>query len=126
MIRRPPRSTRTDTLFPYTTLFRSLTLTLFPKIGHHLCLHVRRKDQIKRSIDISHRFHRAGHELVVMKIGVVTFGDRAILYHLYDAVPNLRPFFDSGQCPPTNPPLAPALPPPHHFPIPPNPPPPAP
>src|SRR3546814_10161006 len=27
MIRRPPRSTRTDTLFPYTTLFRS-TVTL--------------------------------------------------------------------------------------------------
>src|SRR3546814_14024864 len=25
MIRRPPRSTRTDTLFPYTTLFRSLS-----------------------------------------------------------------------------------------------------
>src|SRR3546814_3620100 len=29
MIRRPPRSTRTDTLFPYTTLFRSL-----PQTGH--------------------------------------------------------------------------------------------
>src|SRR3546814_4665261 len=28
MIRRPPRSTRTDTLFPYTTLFRSCRLTL--------------------------------------------------------------------------------------------------
>src|SRR3546814_19097925 len=27
MIRRPPRSTRTDTLFPYTTLFRSLLRT---------------------------------------------------------------------------------------------------
>src|SRR3546814_3143188 len=27
MIRRPPRSTRTDTLFPYTTLFRSHSLT---------------------------------------------------------------------------------------------------
>src|SRR3546814_2396580 len=26
MIRRPPRSTRTDTLFPYTTLFRSYEL----------------------------------------------------------------------------------------------------
>src|SRR3546814_9778723 len=26
MIRRPPRSTRTDTLFPYTTLFRSLII----------------------------------------------------------------------------------------------------
>src|SRR3546814_5306586 len=28
MIRRPPRSTRTDTLFPYTTLFRSHGRTL--------------------------------------------------------------------------------------------------
>src|SRR3546814_19443831 len=28
MIRRPPRSTRTDTLFPYTTLFRSLRCAL--------------------------------------------------------------------------------------------------
>src|SRR3546814_1912938 len=28
MIRRPPRSTRTDTLFPYTTLFRSRLLQL--------------------------------------------------------------------------------------------------
>src|SRR3546814_5250604 len=26
MIRRPPRSTRTDTLFPYTTLFRSVQI----------------------------------------------------------------------------------------------------
>src|SRR3546814_309305 len=32
MIRRPPRSTLTDTLFPYTTLFRSYLLTLwFPQ-----------------------------------------------------------------------------------------------
>src|SRR3546814_6771772 len=29
MIRRPPRSTRTDTLFPYTTLFRSNVCSLF-------------------------------------------------------------------------------------------------
>src|SRR3546814_8886289 len=28
MIRRPPRSTRTDTLFPYTTLFRSHSVSL--------------------------------------------------------------------------------------------------
>src|SRR3546814_15735842 len=32
MIRRPPRSTRTDTLFPYTTLFRSV-LPAGPEIG---------------------------------------------------------------------------------------------
>src|SRR3546814_235276 len=30
MIRRPPRSTRTDTLFPYTTLFRSPYPSLVP------------------------------------------------------------------------------------------------
>src|SRR3546814_20613274 len=29
MIRRPPRSTRTDTLFPYTTLVRSVELFFF-------------------------------------------------------------------------------------------------
>src|SRR3546814_17841932 len=29
MIRRPPRSTRTDTLFPYTTLFRSDVLAVW-------------------------------------------------------------------------------------------------
>src|SRR3546814_15556012 len=28
MIRRPPRSTRTDTLFPYTTLFRSVVAAI--------------------------------------------------------------------------------------------------
>src|SRR3546814_8526216 len=31
MIRRPPRTTRTDTLFPYTTLFRSPTYQPAPK-----------------------------------------------------------------------------------------------
>src|SRR3546814_2063079 len=34
MIRRPPRSTRTDTLFPYTTLFRSSSINgrLLPRV----------------------------------------------------------------------------------------------
>src|SRR3546814_7265968 len=35
MIRRPPRSTRTDTLFPYTTLFRSEGLARMLKIGEY-------------------------------------------------------------------------------------------
>src|SRR3546814_10469047 len=37
MIRRPPRSTRTDTLFPYTTLFRSwrqVAAGLYPRRRH--------------------------------------------------------------------------------------------
>src|SRR3546814_20793357 len=33
MIRRPPRSTRTDTLFPYTTLFRSIRWALQPNLS---------------------------------------------------------------------------------------------
>src|SRR3546814_19803970 len=38
MIRRPPRSTRTDTLFPYTTLFRSNSISALvarPPFAHH-------------------------------------------------------------------------------------------
>src|SRR3546814_5039610 len=35
MIRRPPRSTRTDTLFPYTTLFRSICA---PALAQHAAL----------------------------------------------------------------------------------------
>src|SRR3546814_10631762 len=34
MIRRPPRSTRTDTLFPYTTLFRSNAVVSTHSQGH--------------------------------------------------------------------------------------------
>src|SRR3546814_18474629 len=47
MSRRPPRSTRTDTLFPYTTLFRSQPRPLAPEAGdavvvarHRGCDHV--------------------------------------------------------------------------------------
>src|SRR3546814_16089815 len=38
MIRRPPRSTRTDTLFPYTTLFRSRTCHKLDPPGDNACL----------------------------------------------------------------------------------------
>src|SRR3546814_6949890 len=42
MIRRPPRSTRTDTLFPYTTLFRSQQLDYLeePDVFHDVFGHV--------------------------------------------------------------------------------------
>src|SRR3546814_14677539 len=36
MTRRPPRSTRTDTLFPYTTLFRSTGWLCDERRGQHL------------------------------------------------------------------------------------------
>src|SRR3546814_9447352 len=40
MIRRPPRSTRTDTLFPYTTLFRSNVDDLHDRAGSTRLVHM--------------------------------------------------------------------------------------
>src|SRR3546814_20053405 len=53
MIRRPPRSTRTDTLFPYTTLFRSL-----PFVGSELSQHDRWRDMagLDRPYEAQHVF----------------------------------------------------------------------
>src|SRR3546814_11250778 len=45
MIRRPPRSTRTDTLFPYTTLFRSLRCRVERDgFAVRLCVEMRRAE----------------------------------------------------------------------------------
>src|SRR3546814_18352513 len=52
MIRRPPRSTRTDTLFPYTTLFRSII-------------------QLRRGLDLVH--HGAGDDIAATRPGVDHF-----------------------------------------------------
>src|SRR3546814_8502300 len=54
MIRRPPRSTRTDTLFPYTTLFRSSTLVdgIFRTATRSRLVHTSRRhieDYVSRS-----------------------------------------------------------------------------
>src|SRR3546814_4055225 len=43
MIRRPPRSTRTDTLFPYTTLFRSRAIWVGQGVVDLLAVFLRRK-----------------------------------------------------------------------------------
>src|SRR3546814_6874622 len=55
MIRRPPRSTRTDTLFPYTTLFRSPCLSIgslsrspFGALSHSMTI-TRRSRSVARS-----------------------------------------------------------------------------
>src|SRR3546814_14757100 len=50
MIRRPPRSTRTDTLFPYTTLFRSVEEVVRPVeqsvVDHDVALLAELVDQL--------------------------------------------------------------------------------
>src|SRR3546814_3268993 len=54
MIRRPPRSTRTDTLFPYTTLFRSGTLGNLQD-GEHCPLILFRQKALRRHAEDSSR-----------------------------------------------------------------------
>src|SRR3546814_13909419 len=56
MIRRPPQSTRTDTLFPYTTLFRSA------RHSWHMV-----------------RFSFAGHDLVALREGALFWPARGAL-----------------------------------------------
>src|SRR3546814_4532918 len=51
MIRRPPRSTRTDTLFPYTTLFRSVDTGM---LGEAPVLDGRQHRQVER-VDLGRR-----------------------------------------------------------------------
>src|SRR3546814_1982399 len=61
MIRRPPRSTRTDTLFPYTTLFRSPQYRL--PVGDHAAsaLPLGRTDDRLYRRGISRRLHGRRH-----------------------------------------------------------------
>src|SRR3546814_12849438 len=53
MIRRPPRSTRTDTLFPYTTLFRSASTFIFLdlKKDRYFRLPARLEDHFRNLVD---------------------------------------------------------------------------
>src|SRR3546814_18986052 len=64
VIRRPPRSTRTDTLFPYTTLFRSIgTEVMTPYLVAAKSLH--------------HHLKRG--RMVIMDDGTLTDRDRSVL-----------------------------------------------
>src|SRR3546814_8906444 len=62
MIRRPPRSTRTDTLFPYTTLFRSLAEHANAS-GHVQAEHRPDQEELRRLHRLVHRDVLAGHQL---------------------------------------------------------------
>src|SRR3546814_18991444 len=55
MIRRPPRSTRTDTLFPYTTLFRSAQFTRITRLTQDTRYRVAAAIAKGREIDLHKR-----------------------------------------------------------------------
>src|SRR3546814_12426838 len=65
MIRRPPRSTRTDTLFPYTTLFRSVLHARIERAGAGAeadAVDVRRIEAVRGRDDDGARNEGAGAE----------------------------------------------------------------
>src|SRR3546814_4893794 len=73
MIRRPPRSTLTDTLFPHSTRFRSALL--------HLS--VRLPECLGQAITVTLRLAGANHDLAVLALGAWVF---AIDDHGHDAL----------------------------------------
>src|SRR3546814_18319434 len=88
MIRRPPRSTRTDTLFPYTTLFRSWRRAVLAATrraanayaetrSHHHRWRARRESTSSASdVDSQHRESRADleHPRVLPRLGQLAAG----------------------------------------------------
>src|SRR3546814_5362201 len=70
MIRRPPRSTRTDTLFPYTTLFRSLQGAVVGQQQQAFRIDVEPADRLQAA-----QFGRQAIEYRGAAVGVARGGD---------------------------------------------------
>src|SRR3546814_20928089 len=87
MIRRPPRSTRTDTLFPYTTLFRSAKLKCWLITAVDAYLDMRAlHDVVFHSEELPLR-HAMGDEPVVKKLaGLLLVGEAAGAWSIMDPV----------------------------------------
>src|SRR3546814_13461252 len=105
MIRQPPRSTRTDTLFPYPTLFRSFRLWLYPsyvplidqlRLDHHV-EHVGDRRRIRRHriglVELLQPQHlaRAGAELDALDVAVKRPPFAGRLLHAAAVVAELAP-----------------------------------
>src|SRR3546814_837326 len=76
MIRRPPRSTRTDTLFPYTTLFRSRIRAMNQDFAQG--------GVIEDANTVAHRLYFAGNALFFGVAGLPEIGSArpaAVVFH---------------------------------------------
>src|SRR3546814_14866661 len=108
MMRRPPRSTRTDTLFPYTTLFRSRARERRVEhidIGHHLACRPHRVGGVVMPIDAKRieedarpRLHQEFDDLArciakidIRRRGIATVDHREAVEIAMDARQSLDP-----------------------------------
>src|SRR3546814_10703834 len=74
MIRRPPRSTRTDTLFPYTTLFRSFRIkAMLERKARRDLLH----HHLRMILVFLQRFHRAIDDAIIEAVQLAAVGKRS-------------------------------------------------
>src|SRR3546814_8126737 len=79
MIRRPPRSTRTDTLFPYTTLFRSEFVARFERVKARRSS-VGAGPRAKEAVNVPHKFaFRSNRDEVALVIPRVSSENRPFL-----------------------------------------------
>src|SRR3546814_3768547 len=76
MIRRPPRSTRTYTLFPYTTLFRSFTQV----VCRSHC-----GSRSRNSRQHGHQFQATLEQPLLKRLGEADDGDGRILVEVFEA-----------------------------------------
>src|SRR3546814_494290 len=110
MIRRPPRSTRTDTLFPYTTLFRSkwwlsaIEGVCYPRRGRPIMTcnlllwrwsedynsPAKRKKKGVKFADITAQFAKTGDHAAIGEADVAAF--RADVDRAFGADEDSRPF----------------------------------
>src|SRR3546814_12006952 len=104
----PPVSTRTDTRFPYTTLFRSHFSRFESKAltGWVADEPVVRGNHIRFPLDVTHVYGAdgvrrvAGTMLLTVQVGdsslaeQLRYGDDILIHSAYDAVP---PFFNPGE-----------------------------
>src|SRR3546814_20215246 len=95
MIRRPPRSTRTDTLFPYTTLFRSHPVDAMPHRGRFLEIRECDTDRLLVGLDDPvitghqrhdrHRFGRVDRKVptrMMLDVAILTMTPQLLIAHL--------------------------------------------
>src|SRR3546814_9955783 len=88
MIRRPPRSTRTDTLFPYTTLFRSVDAAIASMEGRRMTTGaetvVETKD--KNTWDLYGPAQRRTFLFILFLTGTANYADRNVIGVLLEPI----------------------------------------